>query len=115
MEKHLKIAGVLAKLYDSQFKFGKYSFGIEPVIGVIPVVGDVIGLVLSFYIYGIALKMNISGWDKFKMLINIILDFLLGLIPIIGDLFDFGFKANSKNFKILSKYREGKFIDGEVV
>ena len=115
MEKHLKIAGFLAKLSDSQFKIGKFKFGIDPIIGAIPVVGDVVGLFLALYIFGIAHKLNVSRWHKFQMIINIVLDLVIGAIPVIGDLFDFGFKANLRNYKILSLYSKGKFIEGEIV
>jgi len=115
MEQHLKIAGFLAKLSDSQFKIGKFKFGIDPIIGAIPVVGDAIGLFLALYIYGIAHKMKVSRWHKFQMLGNIVLDLVIGAIPVVGDLFDFGFKANLRNYKILILYRKGKFIEGEIV
>ncbi len=115
MEKHLKLAHFLATLSDTQFKIGKFRFGIQPIIGIIPVIGDLFGLLLSLYVYGIAHKMKVSKWHRFVMIINILIDFVVGLIPFAGDLFDFAFKANYRNYKILLKYRNGKFVEGEIV
>lgn len=115
MENHLKIAGFLANLSDQQFKIGKFSFGIEPIIGMIPIFGDAFGLLLSLYIYGIAHKMKVSKWDRLLMILNILVDFLIGLVPVIGDIFDFAFKANYRNYLILRKYKKDKFIEGELI
>ena len=49
------------------------------------------------------------------MILNIIIDFIVGLIPFLGVIFDVAFKANLRNIKILEKYSHGKFIEGKII
>ena len=79
----------------------KYKIGSDPIIGFIPVVGDLIGSVLSTYIVYSGSKMGLSSNIVAKMGLNVLLDFAIGSIPIIGDLFDIGWKANKKNIELI--------------
>lgn len=115
MEHHVKRARVIANLLDRQFNIAGISFGLDPVIGAVPMVGDIISIGLSLYIYYIGQQMNISRIDKARMVINIVLDFIIGLIPLLGDIFDIAFKANVRNLEILEKYVEKKFIEGKLL
>jgi len=99
---------------DRQFTIGGMSFGLDPIVGAIPIVGDAISVGLSLYIFYVGQQMNISRLDRARMVINIALDFIVGLIPLLGDIFDVAFKANVRNLKILEKY-ERKFIEGELL
>ncbi len=104
MQNHLKTASILTKLLDEEFKIFGFKFGLDPLIGLIPGIGDSIAFFLSLYLLWIAVNLNIPNNKKFQMLFNIVFDFLLGLIPFIGDISDFIFKANSRNLKILKDY-----------
>ncbi len=115
MDQKLKSARLVAKLLDSQFKFGKFSFGIESFLGFIPFIGDALGIFLALYIYRIGHTMGISKAHKAQMLFNIALDFVMGLIPFLGDAFDIFYKANIRNLEILEKHARGKVIEGELV
>lgn len=115
MEHHVKSARFIANLLDRQFKIGGISFGIDPVIGAIPLLGDVLSVSLAMYIYYIGRQMNISRFDRWKMIANIIVDFVVGLIPLLGDIFDIAFKSNVRNLKILERYTKEKFIEGELL
>lgn len=120
MEMEIKKARFIAKLLDSQFSVRGIRFGLDPVINIIPGLGDLIGMMLSLYIFRIAREMGVSRFDKWRMIGNIILDFIIGIIPIIGVIFDVVFKANIRNLKILEKYStrmkiKGKVIEGDVV
>lgn len=115
MERELARARMIATLLDSQFKFGKYSFGVESFLGFIPFIGDALGIILALYIYRVGHKMGISRRHKAQMIFNIVLDFFVGLIPFIGDIFDVVYKANIKNIRILEKHSRGKVIEGEIV
>ena len=80
-----------------------YKIGIESIIGAIPLVGDLIGGMLSTYIMYSGIKIGASPRIIAQMAANIAIDFAIGSIPIIGDLFDFVWKANKKNVKLIEE------------
>jgi hypothetical protein len=104
MDKRLKMASFLANLLDSRFKVGKYSFGIDPILGLIPGGGDLISLAISLYIVYLAVQMKLPTIKILQMLLNVGIDTIIGVIPFFGDLFDIGFKANMRNLKIIKTY-----------
>lgn len=101
---HLKNAQRLAKLLDSQFSILGFKFGLEPIIGLLPGLGDVITLILSLYLFYIAVQMKLPKSALIQMMVNIGMDFFIGTVPVIGDLADFFYKANSKNLRILERF-----------
>lgn len=113
MNSHLKMARTLTYLLENQFKFGRFKFGLDPVLGLVPGFGDAISATLALYIVWIAINSRVPQDKIILMLWNIVLDFLLGLLPLIGDVADFAFKSNSINLEILEKYHrdfsEGSF------
>jgi len=112
---HIAFARVLTRLLDKQFSIGNFKFGLDPLLGLFPWLGDVIGLILSAYILWIGTQLKMPEKDIAKMTRNILVDFILGLFPVVGDITDFFYKANSKNMDILEKFleKEGKIIEGE--
>ena len=86
--------------------FTKYRIGAEAVIGLIPVIGDAAGLVLSGYVLLEAQRAGASKEVKLRMLRNMAIDFLGGLLPVVGDAFDAVYKANTRNTKLLKIYLE---------
>ncbi len=113
MNSHLKIATKLTNLLENQFQIGKYKFGIDPILGLIPGGGDLITAILSFYIVWIGIQMRLPADKIAQMISNIVVDFFLGLIPLLGDVSDFVFKANTKNLKILHDFAPTEFYEGE--
>lgn len=99
-----KSAELMVQVLDEQFKFGRFKVGLDPIIGLIPGVGDVISTMLSFYIVWVAKELQVPQKHINKMIGNIMTDFLIGLVPFVGDIADFAFKANVKNLEILKKY-----------
>ena len=92
----------LARLLDSCFTLpGGYRIGIDPILGLLPGIGDVIGAGLSLYMVREAAKLGISKWIVLRMLGNVGLEALVGVIPVLGDLFDAAFKANVRNLRLL--------------
>ncbi|MGB0838458.1 MAG: DUF4112 domain-containing protein [Flavobacteriaceae bacterium] len=82
------------------------DYFLDPILGLFPGVGDVISSVLSIYSLRIAWKLR--SFPLFiAMLFNILLDLLIGLIPVAGTLGDFFFKSNKKNYKLAQGYIEG--------
>lgn len=115
MERRIKTAKFIAKLLDSQFEVGGVKFGFDPILNVIPYFGDIAGLLLSLYFVNAAIKLQVSRRDMVVILINIIIDFVVGFPPLLGIIFDVMFKSNLRNAEILEKYTHGKFVEGEIV
>lgn len=113
--RHIKVAERLSKLLDEEFKIFGFKFGLDPIAGFIPVIGDFIPLILSSYIVWIGIQMRLPGNAIFQMIVNVILDFLIGLTPVVGDVSDFVFKSSTKNLAILKKHITRDVIEGEVV
>ncbi len=112
---HIRLATALTKLLDSQFKFLNFRFGLDPLIGLIPGIGDIITFLLSFYLVWIGMQMKLPEKEIETMIRNVVFDFILGLIPVIGDIGDFVFKANAKNLKILKRYQYSSVIEGIII
>lgn len=86
----------LAKLLDQYF--------LDPILGlIIPGGGDVLGSMLGIYTVMIAARRKVSPVIIARMLMNLAGDAVLGFIPFLGDLFDFGFKANQRNVAMLAE------------
>lgn len=114
MQNHLKLARTLTDLLENKFGIGRFRIGLDPIVGAIPGVGDIITLAMSFYLVWIAIHMKLPQEKILEMIGNIIVDFLIGLFPVVGDITDIVFKANTKNMKILEEFSAGT-IEGEVV
>jgi hypothetical protein len=95
-----------AELQDSAFKVPGTNFemGIEGIIGLIPGVGDFASALVSLYVPFEAIRMGAPYAKVAQMLLNILIDALLGSVPLVGDLFDVAFKANNRNVRILEKH-----------
>ena len=84
----------------------KFSFGLDPILGLLPGGGDTITGGLSAYIVVEAARMGVPREVLGKMVGNILLDSFAGTIPVLGDLFDVGWKSNIKNMELLEKHLE---------
>jgi hypothetical protein len=97
------------------------TIGIDPLLGLIPVIGDAVSAALSSYIVWEAKQLGIPRWKLARMIGNIAADTAVGAVPLIGDLFDMGFKANKRNLRIVLDHLEKtgrlapKVIDGTAV
>ena len=78
--------------------------GIDAVIGLVPGIGDLVGGLLSLYILVEASRLGVSRAVLARMAWNVALDTLVGEVPILGDLFDAGYKANLRNLALLDGY-----------
>lgn len=105
MEFHFRIATFLARLLDNQFRIFKWRFGIDPILGFFPGFGDILPLLISFYLIWIAGKIGVPKSEINKMIRYALADMALGFVPVIGDLADFAFKAHEKNLEILQKHK----------
>ncbi|MBY0522625.1 MAG: DUF4112 domain-containing protein [Gemmataceae bacterium] len=79
-------------------------FGLDGIIGLIPVVGDVITAGFGLLMLQEATRLGVPKHKRAVMVGNYVIDVVGGLVPFVGDLFDFAFKANKKNLAILQKH-----------
>jgi hypothetical protein len=85
---------------DGVIPIGRWSFGLDPLIGLVPGIGDLIGAVISMLIVARAVQAGVPRIAVAGMMTNIAIDTLVGSIPIEGDAFDFAYKSNLKNLRI---------------
>jgi hypothetical protein len=97
----------LASLMDDRFSIPgtNIRFGLDSVVGLIPGIGDAVGGVVSSYIIWRAQRMGASNLTLIRMTGNMLFDSAIGLIPVLGDLFDWKFRANRRNLEILRRHR----------
>ncbi len=93
----------IAWLMDSSIRIGPISIGLDGLIGLIPGVGDVLTNIVSAMIVVRAMQHGVHKSAILRMLFNLGIDTAVGSVPVAGDLFDFAYKANTKNIQI---YRE---------
>src|SRR5687768_8309257 len=96
----------IARLLDDLIRVPGTNIGIglDPIIGLIPGLGDVVGGAMSSYILFVAAQEGAPTSVLMRMLGNIALDSLVGVVPVLGDLFDVGVKANRRNVDLLERY-----------
>lgn len=84
----------------------RYRIGLESLLGLLPVVGDAIGALISSYILILAAKMGVPRVTLLRMGYNVTVEAVIGLIPFAGDIFDFAWKANTRNVALLRAHVE---------
>ena len=82
----------------------RYRLGMDSLIGLVPGLGDIIGGVLSLYIIGQSARLGAPRSLLLRMGWNVAIDTLVGEVPILGDLFDIGFKPNLRNLALLEDH-----------
>ena len=82
----------------------KVPVGLDALAGLVPVAGDVLTAAMGIYLVWEARNLGMSRWQLARMLANVGVDTALGAIPLAGDVFDFVFRSNSKNLRILRKH-----------
>lgn len=90
-----------ARLLDSQFQFFGIRFGIDPLIGLIPVAGPIISALAGGYIIYLAWKHSLGAWVITQMLANLAIDWLASVIPWVGNIVDVFIRANLRNLALL--------------
>jgi hypothetical protein len=95
----------LAWLLDSAFVIPGTQFrvGVDPLLGLIPILGDLVSFLISSYLILLASKLGLPRAVIYRMLLNTGIDAVLGAIPIVGDVLDAAWRANAKNAALLEK------------
>jgi Domain of unknown function (DUF4112) len=96
----------LAWLLDSSIPIPgtRFSIGLEALIGLFPVIGDAVGVLLSSYIVREAAALGAPRSMLARMAFNVALEGLVGMIPLAGDAFDAAYKANQRNVRLLNAW-----------
>jgi hypothetical protein len=102
----------ISRLMDSQFRVPgtTWRFGLDPIMSLVPIVGGIPSLAISGVLILTMMRHGASGNVVVRMVLNVLLDTIVGIIPIIGNIFDFAYKANDRNVRLLREhYAEGKY------
>ena len=82
----------------------KVPIGLDSIVGLVPVLGDVVTAAMGAYMVWEARNLGMSKFHLMRMAANVGIDTVLGAIPLAGDLFDFVWRSNSKNLRIIKKH-----------
>jgi hypothetical protein len=102
---HIRRARQLAYLLDSaiHIPFLNKRIGLDPLIGLVPALGDAIAVLLSSYLLWVAYELKLPKMVLVRMILNLVVDTTVGNVPVVGDIFDFMWKANQRNMRILEE------------
>lgn len=107
-EQELRDLESLAGWLDSRFRMPgtNIRFGLDSIIGLVPGIGDGLSAIPSGYILVRAHRLGASKTVLALMGLNALIDFVIGVVPVVGDLFDVGFRANRRNVALLRAHFE---------
>ena len=96
----------VARIMDRMFEIPgtKVRIGLDAIIGIVPIIGDLISQVISSYIIWEARQLGVSRFTLARMMANSAIDTVVGIIPFAGDAFDIYFRANLKNLALLKAH-----------
>lgn len=95
----------LSKTLDTKFEGPMgFRFGLDGILGLIPGVGDIITTTISLYIIAQAAALGVGPSTLIRMAINVGIENLFDMVPVLGNFFDFYWKSNSKNMVLLEKH-----------
>jgi hypothetical protein len=83
-----------------------FRVGIDPLVGLVPGLGDLLGGAASLYIILEAARAGAPASVLLRMAANVGIDTVVGAIPVLGDIFDFGWKSNTRNARLLARHLE---------
>jgi len=92
----------VAHLLDDSIRLPgtEFRIGLDPIVGVLPVAGDAVAAALSGYIILESARLGVSYLTLLRMLANVGVDFAVGSVPVVGDIFDVAWKANVRNLRL---------------
>jgi hypothetical protein len=96
----------IAWLLDGTFRVPgtRFRFGFDPIIGLIPAAGDLVSGAVGLYLITRAVQFRLPMIVVARMVLNSLLDFVVGAVPVLGDLFDFAFRSNARNMQLFEDY-----------
>ena len=105
-EQRLELLRRVARALDSALPVPgtSFRFGLDPILGLIPGVGDLVSPLFTLGILFQARDLGVPRLVQLRMIFNVAIDVLTGFVPLIGDLFDFAWKANNLNMALLERH-----------
>jgi Domain of unknown function (DUF4112) len=96
----------MSSLLDEVFRVPgtSFKFGVDPIVGLIPVIGDIIGAIPGAWLILEATRFGIPRVVLGRMVVNLTVDLGIGAIPLIGDVYDFLFRSNARNLDLFRRY-----------
>jgi hypothetical protein len=97
----------LVSLLDDRFRIPgtDFRFGLDPIIGILfPGIGDAVTGAGSVGLMALALRRGVPSVVLFRMILNILVDVVVGFLPIVGDIFDAAYKSNRRNLKLIRQH-----------
>lgn len=89
--------------------------GLDAIIGLVPIVGDLVTTALGAYMVWEARNLNMPKWKLWRMGGNVAFDTVIGLVPVVGDAADFMFRSNTRNLKIIKKHLDKHHPETRVI
>jgi hypothetical protein len=98
----------MAQLLDSAFAVPgtSYRVGLDPILGLVPGLGDLVSPLFTIGILWQARELAVPRVVQLRMIVNVAIDSLIGAVPVVGDLFDFAWKANNRNLLLLERHAQ---------
>lgn len=114
--KTLKRIRCLSRLMDTAFHIPgtRFKVGLDPIIGLIPGGGDLVAMAISLYIIVLATRFRLPGPILRQMVLNVALESLVGVVPVLGDIFDVFYKSNIRNLELLEAHLQPELMDTSV-
>jgi hypothetical protein len=105
-ESRIQLLRRWARLFDSAFQVPgtRFRFGLDPLIGLLPGIGDLVSPIFGVFIIWHAVVLRVPKVVIARMAVNAIIDAVAGAVPIIGDAFDFVWRANDWNMALLERH-----------
>lgn len=96
----------LEQLLERSFRIPgiNYPVGLDSIVGLVPVVGDVVTAAMGAYAVWEAKNLGLPRWKLWRMGGNIAIDTALGAVPVVGDAFDLVFRSNTRNLRIIKRH-----------
>jgi hypothetical protein len=82
----------------------KIPIGLDAIVGLIPVAGDVITAAMGAWLVWEARNLGLPKWKLWRMAGNVAFDTAVGAVPLVGDVFDFAFRSNSRNLRVIKRH-----------
>ena len=113
--RHLRNAEYITNFLDTKFSLFGLKFGLDPLFDLIPFIGPLLSVGMSCYLLYIAYQFQLGMKVYIQMLINIALDYIIGLLPFIGIFGDVFFKANVRNIRLIRLYIPKSVEHGDIL
>jgi hypothetical protein len=96
----------MEKLLENSFTVPgvNYRIGLDSIAGLVPVVGDLVTAAMGMWLVWEAKNLGLPKWQIWRMTGNVAFDTAVGAIPVVGDAFDFLFRSNTKNLKVIKRH-----------